>query len=181
MRGIQNRSIWAKRFKPILYFCQTKTCIQTWIYRHKQAEQRLFPGCVVYLRLSCSSWALFIKLLKITNYPSFAVYRTFWKPQRMPLVLTLTEKTHVTKSKFSLFLSFPFSSYFQCSVWFGVFMSVSHYICQSGFISAYLSNQRQTHYVWTLALIDGRWSISIHIMKQHRPTQQWHDTQLSDS
>lgn len=71
------------------------------------------------------------KLLKITNYPSLGVYRTIPKPQRMPAVLTLTETTHVTQSKSRGFSSVPFSSHFQCSVWFGlcVFMSVCFYIC----------------------------------------------------
>lgn len=81
------------------------------------AEQRLFPRCVVYLRLSCSSWALFKKLLKITNYPSLAEYITIPKPQRMPLVLTLSKTTHVTQhTSFFFILQFPSLAAF-CLIW----------------------------------------------------------------
>lgn len=157
IRGNQNSSIWTKRVRLILYIWQTKTCIQTGIYRHETAEQRLFPRCVVYLRLSCSSWALFKKLLKITNYPSLAVYRTIPKPLRMPVVLTLTETTHVTQSKSSFFHpSLFFSLSVFCLIW-----SMCLYVSASTsvslfFMSACLSNQRETSIVWALALIDGR-------------------------
>lgn len=108
MRGNKNSSIWAKRVRPILYIWHTKTCIQTGIYKHETAQQRLFPRCVVYLRLSCSSWASFKKITQNNNYPSLAVYRTITKPQRMPVVLTLTETTHVTESKSSFFHPYLF-------------------------------------------------------------------------
>lgn len=99
------------------------------------------------------------KLLKITNYPSLAAYRTIPEPQRMPAVLTLTETTHVTQSKSSSFFfnpSPPFSSHFHCSVWFGLcpyvclllHLSVRFYVCAS--------SQRQTSVVLPSDLIDGR-------------------------
>lgn len=85
-----------------LFFTSGRQTHASWkgVYKHKLAEQRQFPRCVVYLRLSCSSWALFIKLLKTVNYLSFAVYRTTFKPQRKLAVLALTETTDVTRSKF---------------------------------------------------------------------------------
>lgn len=91
--------------------------------KKKPAALRLFPRCIVYVRLSSSSWALFIKLLKITNYPSLAAYRTPPKPQRKPVVLTLTGTTHDTPSKYS-FLSFSLS------VFNGLYIQC-FYICQS--------------------------------------------------
>lgn len=79
------------------------------------------------------------KLLKITNYPSLAAYRTIPEPQRMPAVLTLTETTHVTQSKSSSFFFIPpllflltFTVPFDLVC---VLMSVCFYICQSAFMS----------------------------------------------
>ncbi len=166
IRGNQNSSIWAKRVRAILYIWQTKTCIQTGIYRHETAEQRLFPRCVVYLRLSCSSWALFKKLLKITNYPSLAVYRTIPKPLRMPVVLTLTETTHVTQSKSSFFHpSLFFSLSVFCLIW-----SMCLYVSASTsvslfFMSVCLSNQKGNKYCMSIGF--NRWETwSISIIKQ---------------
>lgn len=117
------------------------------------------------------------KLLKITNYPSLAVYRTIPKPQRMPLVLTLTKTTHVTQYTsscffFSLHSSIFFSLSVFCLIW-STFISVCFYTCQSVFISACLSNQRQTR----LRIGSNRWetwSISMHEIKKIAIQQ--HDT-----
>lgn len=73
------------------------------------------------------------KLLKITNYPSLAAYRTIPEPQRMPAVLTLTETTHVTQSKSSSFFFSSLPSFFFSLSLFRLIWSVS--LCLSAFTS----------------------------------------------
>lgn len=93
---------WDRRVKHILPFLES---VRHHSRMHLQTTLRawtgaLFPRCVVYLRLSCRCWAVFIKLLQISNYPSFGLWNreSSPNPTRMPVVLTLTEKKqlHVT-------------------------------------------------------------------------------------
>lgn len=94
------------------------------------------------------------KLLKITNYPSLAVYRTIPEPQRMPAVLTLTETTHVTQSK---------SRGFHLSLFLLIFNVLSDLVCVSLCLSAFtyvcfyvMSAKSKGYIVWLLVLIDVR-------------------------
>lgn len=112
-----------------------KTPISRQASSHRQGavELRLFPRCDVYSTLSCSSWALFIKLLKITNYPSLAVCRTVPKPQRTPVVLTMTKKLESQILNIAYLLSFIVISLTR-PVWLSVYLSFYLSVCPSASI-----------------------------------------------
>lgn len=119
------------------------------------------------------------KLLKITNYPSLPVYRTIPKPQRMPVVLTLTETTHVTLSKSSFFHPFLFlltfsvlSDLVYVSLCLSASTSVSlfFYVCMS-----LKSKANKCCTVWALALMEHKHPCNKEIVIQYNTTITWYD------
>lgn len=115
--------------------------------------EQLFPRCVVYLRLSGSSWALFKK--KITQNKELSLFGRMqihlWAPE--DAFSTYTDKSRSCHSA-DIYISTPpvlqfFSSKFHLMwsphlIFPATHPLVSIYICQSVFISACLSNQRET-------------------------------------
>lgn len=108
---IPRRSLWIKGDQNLsaewFIFCfMSSTPLRT---HTAQDWMGVFPKmCIVYRSLSYSDCAVFITLLRITNYPSLAVLKDILTPQREAIVHKLTEK----KQTLSFFLNIALSFFF---------------------------------------------------------------------